>query len=821
MRFSGKVTTIAATIGAIAATGVASAADKPVKVYAKAPPPVAAAVYNWSGFYAGVNAGAAWGSYDPATSTVPGGHLTRPANTSAVSGAGLQSINPKGFTGGEQYGYNWQSGSFVLGVEADLNYLHLNGAANSGAVAYPPNPGNFFVVSSYAHSDWLLTLRPRAGYAANNWLFYATGGLAVTNIKGDFLFTDNFGATQSAAMNANSLGYAVGGGVEWGATDRLSLKAEYLHIGFGRTFAGQTASNISNQVFNQSEDLNANIVRLGLNYRFGASNPLSSFAAMPVKAAVLNAPSLDLSNWALEAGSRAWFSSGRIGAPQPLFGFVGTPSVLLSRLTFSGLDGITGETFARLDHSSGLFVKGFLGAGAINRGSLNDEDFPGGTSAYSNTLSSASGHIGYGTVDAGYSFLRTPGAKLGAFVGYNYYEEDINTYSCTQLAGSNTCVPAAPFPANFLGISQDGHYNSLRVGLNSQFMLTDTLKFTADVAYLPWVDWSGEDDHNARRLVLPETASRGDGVMLEGILGYNVTPNWNVGVGARYWAYNMRTGTSTFDFLGTPPPFGVQDSHFSSERYGVFVQSSYKWGDPPPAVTASAMPLKAPVAAIAPMSWTGFYIGGHLGGGAGDGRWSDPFGSAPSGFGGINVAGFGDTTHATGPLGGAQIGANWQTGKWVFGIQADLNAADLRGENTCFSGLGGINCQHVVNAVGTVAGRVGFAWDRSLVYVRAGGAWTNTSYNLLGNTAALALGTGNTGVTAGGWVVGVGLEYALTNNWTTVAEYNHIGIGSTAVLFPTVAVVNAQNIGVKQSIDLFKLGVNYKFAWAGPAVARY
>ncbi len=188
-------------------------------------------------------------------------------------------------------------------------------------------------------------------------------------------------------------------------------------------------------MFNQSEDLNANIVRLGLNYRFGNSGPQSSFAAIPVKAPVLNAPSINLSNWELEAGSRTWFSSGRIGAPQPLGGVLTAPQVLLSRLTFDGLDGITGETFARLDHSSGLFVKGFLGAGAINRGSLNDEDFPA-FAVYSNTLSSASGHVAYGTGDLGYSFLRTAGAKVGAFVGYNYYEEDINAYSCRQLAGA-------------------------------------------------------------------------------------------------------------------------------------------------------------------------------------------------------------------------------------------------------------------------------------------------------------------------------------------------------------------------------------------------
>jgi hypothetical protein len=104
---------------------------------------------------------------------------------------------------------------------------------------------------------------------------------------------------------------------------------------------------------------------------------------------------------------------------------------LTSRIQFDGLGAFSGETFAHLDHSSGVFVKGFLGAGKVNRGSQNDEDFPAGV-AYSNTLSSASGHIAYGTADVGYTFLKTPTAKVSAFVGYNYYEK-------TSIQPQSTC----------------------------------------------------------------------------------------------------------------------------------------------------------------------------------------------------------------------------------------------------------------------------------------------------------------------------------------------------------------------------------------------
>ena len=156
-----------------------------------------------------------------------------------------------------------------------------------------------------------------------------------------------------------------------------------------------------------------------------------------------------------------------------------------------------------------------------------------------------------------------------------------------------------------------------------------------------------------------------------------------------------------------------------------------------------------------------------------------------------------------------------KSGRLVFGVEADADAANMRGENTCFSGLGGINCQHAIIALGTITGRVGYAWDRSLAYAKGGGAWTDTSYNLLGNTGALRLGTGGTTVDRWGWTAGGGIEYALTNHWTVLAEYDHIGAPSATVPFPSVAVINTQTISVKQSVNLFKLGVNYKFELAG------
>jgi opacity protein-like surface antigen len=283
----------------------------------------------------------------------------------------------------------------------------------------------------------------------------------------------------------------------------------------------------------------------------------------------------------------------------------------------------------------------------------------------------------------------------------------------------------------------------------------------------------------------------------------------------RYWAWNLsNNGTSEFIDLTGVSASNVEPSGYTAARYGMFIQSSYRWGDPASNASSLAMPTKAPVSAASTpvaMNWTGFYIGGHLGGGWSDDRWSDPFPSTLGLKGSINVAGFGDVTRATGPLGGGQIGANWQLGSWVLGVQADASAANIIGQNSCFTGLGGVLCGRTINAIGTLSGRVGYAWDRSLAYVKGGGAWTDTTYSVFGNTDALALGGGSTTLTTGGWTIGAGVEYAITNHWTTFAEYDHIGLPSTAVSFPTVAIINANSIAVKQSADLFKLGVNYKF----------
>jgi outer membrane immunogenic protein len=333
--------------------GLAQAPD------ARKPDPISPA-YDWSGFYAGATAGAAWGQYTPRTSTVRGGYFGS-LGAPAVTAAGMQTINSTGFVAGLEGGFNWQIGNLLLGLEADLQAADLDGSVSSGAIRYPTHSREY-TVASYGSTEWLFTARPRLGWTMpNHWLLYATGGLAVTQLHSDFSFVDSHHAFESGNVDVLKAGYAVGGGVEAPLTDRLSVKAEYLFVDFSNTAGSVTANNLApffpHQTFTHSAGLRADIVRAGLNYRFGGADAPSShdlfmsFAAPSLKAG----PPL-FADWEIETGARLWLSSGSVGAPQPQINMpfpsdmglptrapapaanaVSPPNMLVGRLIYGGL----------------------------------------------------------------------------------------------------------------------------------------------------------------------------------------------------------------------------------------------------------------------------------------------------------------------------------------------------------------------------------------------------------------------------------------------------------------------------------------------------
>ena len=306
------------------------------------------------------------------------------------------------------------------------------------------------------------------------------------------------------------------------------------------------------------------LFKFGLNYRIGGD--------MTQVAAPAPAFASDVTG---EFGVRTGWSSGRFR--KDLYDpFV--PSQLNSRLTWPDQSGLPLEAFARFDHISGVFAKGFVGGVEMVRGHMNDEDFPPGTVPYSNTRSSTNnGRSIYGTIDLGYAYPVMPGWKLGAFVGYNHYGDTVNAYGCTQVAANpGICVPAGFVPSGELTLSENEHWDSLRLGANVDAMVTDRIKIDLDAAWLPYSAFAATDNHWLRPDINPltETGSSSAGYQLEGVASYRLTDRVWLGAGARYWSFYTPPGKTQF-------PGGIPSSpeKFWSNRVTCFLQLSYTLGD--------------------------------------------------------------------------------------------------------------------------------------------------------------------------------------------------------------------------------------------------
>ncbi|MGA8616573.1 MAG: outer membrane beta-barrel protein [Xanthobacteraceae bacterium] len=249
---------------------IAAAADLPIKA------PVITPIYNWTGFYVGGNAGYAWGNANDAMA-LGGSWLTDGSGDNLVlNPLGNGQLHPNGFTGGIQVGYNFQTGHWVTGVEADATYFGLKEQfSNTVTNAFSGDPYTF---ASSFESSWLVTVRPRIGYAFDRLLVYATGGLAITNQKFSQSITQlNVAFTEAGAASATTAGWTVGAGAEYALDKRWSVKAEYLYVDPGAVSFSTTGScptvpaiAAACAVYNgaHSADLKVNIVRTGLNYHF-------------------------------------------------------------------------------------------------------------------------------------------------------------------------------------------------------------------------------------------------------------------------------------------------------------------------------------------------------------------------------------------------------------------------------------------------------------------------------------------------------------------------------------------------------------------------
>jgi outer membrane immunogenic protein len=232
-------------------------------------------------------------------------------------------------------------------------------------------------------------------------------------------------------------------------------------------------------------------------------------------------------------------------------------------------------------------------------------------------------------------------------------------------------------------------------------------------------------------------------------------------------------------------------------------------------------PAPAPVYSKAPppimaFSWTGFYLGGNLGA-----AWEN--GNVTDSFTGLNFSGTSNATFA----GGGQAGFNYQISSLVFGVEADFDWLSNNNNNTgvgvAIPGGGGDLFTANLNDrwVTTLTGRLGFAWDRVLLYGKGGGAWVgNNGFTVTDTTKATSLAIGSSSNRTG-WTAGGGLEWAFANNWTARVEYDYIKLSNTAFTVPAGAPIAGDVFTVNRNISLVTVGLNYLFNWGGPVTARY
>jgi outer membrane immunogenic protein len=215
-----------ALVGLAALTGTAAAADLPPRPapapYYKAP--VALPVYNWTGFYIGINGGGGFGR----------------SQWDSTSG-----FNTSGGLVGGTVGYNYQFGQGVVGLEGDIDWADINGTTNT---ACP------FGCKTSDH--WLSTVRGRLGYAADRFMPFVTGGAAFGDIRAS---TPGF-----AGANNTNAGWTVGAGLEFAIAGNWTAKAEYLYVNLGKFNCGISCGAL----VTDNVSFTTNLVRAGVNYRF-------------------------------------------------------------------------------------------------------------------------------------------------------------------------------------------------------------------------------------------------------------------------------------------------------------------------------------------------------------------------------------------------------------------------------------------------------------------------------------------------------------------------------------------------------------------------
>ncbi|QCB46630.1 hypothetical protein [Hydrogenophaga sp. PAMC20947] len=270
-----------------------------------------------------------------------------------------------------------------------------------------------------------------------------------------------------------------------------------------------------------------------------------------------------------EIGARYWHSSG--GPEYTLYGGMSTADGAVSALQYKSKNVGSPEVFFRVDHTSGVFVKGILsGTGTSNSGVEYDEDFEPETDPYSRTETSLlKSEVKYGSVDLGYGVTR--GAlRVGGFVGYAKWNETYRAYGCTQLATSDICSPG-DVGDNELGITETDKFTGPRIGVTADFAVNDKLTLSGEAAYFK-PDHKNTDNHHLSGLGLTPGNGNGSGSQISIALQYLITPALSIGAGYRVWSVSSDITTGI-----TEQASENQLETYKTKRKGMFLQAAYRF----------------------------------------------------------------------------------------------------------------------------------------------------------------------------------------------------------------------------------------------------
>ncbi len=246
---------------------------------------VSIATPNWQSPYVGVYLGGGISNDHLSTNTgsvTNTSYFTNSANISAVNNAGTSVRNPASIIAGFQAGHDWAYKQVVYGIAFDYGAFPFSSSKNVSNIAYPDNSGTYSIKTSMS-TNWLFTLRGRVGYQTMlHWpsLFYATGGLAVTQLKVSNSFSDNTGYAGAGGNSTaeNQIGWTGGIGIELASLEHASVDLEYLYVYMPSVKISSAITNTQagfgipaqslTSPFSTTGKFHTSLLKLALNYRF-------------------------------------------------------------------------------------------------------------------------------------------------------------------------------------------------------------------------------------------------------------------------------------------------------------------------------------------------------------------------------------------------------------------------------------------------------------------------------------------------------------------------------------------------------------------------